>query len=74
MEYHLTVEGMRCGMCEAHVNSVLRTAFPGAKVRSKARKNRTIVVIDQEISPQEFHRALDPTGYQLTGCEIVRQA
>ena len=28
------VEGMHCGMCEAHVNGVVRRAFPVKKVSS----------------------------------------
>ncbi len=30
----LEVEGMACGMCEAHVNDAIRKAFPVKKVTS----------------------------------------
>ena len=34
IKYTVTVEGMQCGMCEAHVNDAVRKAFPVKKVNS----------------------------------------
>ena len=34
----LEVEGMACGMCEAHVNDAIRKAFPVKKVTSSHTK------------------------------------
>ena len=34
----LEVEGMQCGMCEAHVNDTVRKAFPVKKVTSSHTK------------------------------------
>ena len=34
----LEVEGMACGMCEAHVNDVIRKVFPVKKVTSSHTK------------------------------------
>ena len=36
------VEGMQCGMCEAHVNDAVRKAFPVKKVTSSHTKNRPL--------------------------------
>lgn len=34
------VDGMQCGMCEAHVNEAVRAAFPVKKVTSSHAKGR----------------------------------
>lgn len=34
------VDGMQCGMCEAHVNDAVRAAFPVKKVTSSHSKKR----------------------------------
>ena len=35
------VEGMMCGMCEAHVNDAIRKAVPAKKVTSSHKKGET---------------------------------
>ena len=30
-KYTVKVDGMQCGMCEAHVNDTVRKAFPNVK-------------------------------------------
>ena len=39
-KYTVEVNGMMCGMCEAHVNDAIRKAFPVKKVNSSAAKTR----------------------------------
>ena len=40
----LDVEGMACGMCEAHVNDAVRRAFPVKKVSSSHTKGKTEII------------------------------
>lgn len=63
----LTIEGMRCSHCEAHVQDVLRKSFSPKKVSASASKNEAVVILDREISESEAHAAIDPTGYVLKG-------
>lgn len=63
IKYILKIDGMMCGMCEAHVNDVIRRNFDIKKVKSNARKNQTIVISDHLISEEEFHKVIDETGY-----------
>ena len=42
MRYIIAVDGMQCGMCEAHVNEAIRRAFPVKKVASSHSKKQTI--------------------------------
>lgn len=43
-EIILGVEGMRCGMCEAHVNDAIRNNFKVKKVESSHDKSRTVIL------------------------------
>ena len=43
----LEVEGMRCGMCETHVNDVVRRVEGVKKVKSSHIKGRTVVVAEE---------------------------
>jgi heavy metal translocating P-type ATPase len=61
----LGMEGMACGMCEAHVNDAIRNAFPVASVESSHTKKQTVIRTEREISEAELHRVLDPTGYRM---------
>ena len=38
-EITIPVEGMKCGMCEAHVNDIIRKNFNIKSVKASARKN-----------------------------------
>ena len=40
-KYTVEVNGMMCGMCEAHVNDAVRKACPVKKVSSSRSKNQT---------------------------------
>ena len=59
------IDGMQCGMCEAHVNGAIRGAFPDKKVSSSHTKNQAVILTEQDISEQELKAVLDATGYHL---------
>lgn len=40
------VDGMQCGMCEAHVNEAVRAAFPVKKVTSSHAKGETVILTE----------------------------
>lgn len=43
------VEGMACGMCEAHINEAVRNAFPVKKVSSSHTKKQTVIIAESDI-------------------------
>ena len=51
------VDGMMCGMCEAHVNDAVRKAFPVKKVTSSHGKGQTVI---QRHQRDRLHRNLVP--------------
>lgn len=65
--YKITVgiEGMACGMCEAHINDAVRSAFKVKKVTSSHTKNQTVIISESEISEQELKRIIAKTGYEI---------
>ena len=64
-EYHLSIKGMRCGMCESHINNVIRTNFKVKKVSSSFMKGETIILSYEEIDIDRLKAVIDQTGYQL---------
>ncbi|MCD7729244.1 MAG: cation transporter [Clostridia bacterium] len=61
------VEGMRCGMCESHVNDVVRKAGNVSKVTSSHSKNRTEVIAEDDSCVQAMQTAIEGQGYRVTG-------
>ena len=60
------VEGMICGMCEAHVNDAIRKAVPAKKVTSSHTKGEALILIVEKPDAETIRRAIDPTGYTVT--------
>ena len=65
----LKIDGMACGMCEAHVNDAIRKAFNVKKVSSSHSKGETVIVSEQPLSHEQIEQTLAPTGYKLMGIE-----
>lgn len=59
------VEGMACGMCEAHVNDAVRSAFPVKKVTSSHTKKQTVILAQQDISAEELKSVIGKAGYDV---------
>ncbi len=61
------VDGMMCGMCEAHVNDAIRRALPVKKVTSNHRRKETVILTEQDVPDSAIHAALADTGYLPLG-------
>lgn len=59
------IEGMACGMCEAHINNAVRQAFPVKKVTSSHTKKQTIIIAENDISESELKKVIADTGYEI---------
>lgn len=62
----LDVEGMACGMCEAHVNDAVRRAFPVKKVSSSHAKGKTEIISEEPLDEEKLKAAVSATGYTVT--------
>lgn len=66
----LDVEGMACGMCEAHINEAVRNAFPVKKVTSSHTKKRTIIIAEQDIPEEELKEVIVKAGYEAVSVSM----
>lgn len=61
----LGIDGMACGMCEAHINDIVRVSFKVKKVTSSHSKGKTVIVAENEIDESALKAAIDKTGYKM---------
>ncbi len=59
------IDGMMCGMCEAHINDAIRGAFPVKKVVSSHTQGKSVIVSEKEIAEQDIRDVIDQTGYKV---------
>ncbi len=61
------VEGMRCSMCEAHVNDAIRKV-PGVKrVKASATKGEAHIIASSDIDLATIKEAITKEGYGVMG-------
>lgn len=70
LEITLKINGMACGMCEAHVNDAIRQAFKVKKVSSSHAKGET-VIIAEDIDNEKIREVIEKTGYKLLEIQKV---
>ena len=61
----LDVDGMACGMCEAHVNDAVRKAFQVKKVTSSHSKGTTEIISETELDEDKLKAAIEAAGYSV---------
>ena len=59
------VDGMMCGMCEAHVNDAVRKAIPVKKVSSSHTKGETVILSEETPDENILRDAINATGYEV---------
>ena len=68
----LKIEGMSCGMCEAHICDTIRKAFPGAKkVSASHGKGRASFLSENKAPEAQLKAAIDATGYTCLSVETA---
>ena len=67
----LEVEGMACGMCEAHVNDAIRKAFPVKKVTSSHTKGKTVILAENPLDEEKLKSVIAATGYTVRSAETA---
>ena len=60
------VEGMMCGMCEAHVNDAIRKAVPAKKVTSSHTKGEALILTEEKPDADTIRRAINYIGNTVT--------
>lgn len=59
------IDGMKCGMCESHVNDVVRKVADVKKVTSSHAKGETVVISVNPVDEQAIKDAISAQGYNV---------
>ncbi len=66
----LKIDGMMCGMCEAHVCDAIRKAVPTAKKVSASRSKKEASFLTEEaVNTDLLKSSIDETGYTCLSVE-----
>ena len=71
-KYVLKVDGMMCGMCEAHVNNAVRQAASVTDVKSSHSKGTTEITCENDIDVEAVKAAIEKEGYKVSS--VVSEA
>ncbi len=67
------VDGMMCGMCEAHMNDAVRNNFKVKKVESSHKTKTTVILSAEDIDKQKMNEVVSSLGYKMTSFEKQEQ-
>lgn len=68
----MKIDGMMCGMCEAHVCDAIRKAVPSAKkVIASRSKEEASFLTEEAVAEDRLKAAIDATGYSCLGIESI---
>ena len=66
----LKIDGMMCGMCEAHICDTIRKTIPAAKkVAASRSKKEASFLTETAVDTNALKAAIDATGYTCLGIE-----
>lgn len=65
----IEIDGMRCSMCEAHINNIVRKTYNVKKVKSSHKKGACIIMSDDNIDLEEIKNAITNEGYRILKVE-----
>ena len=66
----MKIDGMMCGMCEAHICDAIRKAVPEAKkVAASRSKKEASFLTEEAVDANSLKAVIDATGYTCLGIE-----
>ncbi len=69
----MTVEGMMCGMCEAHVADALRKVPGVEKVKVTRANNQATIHCQEDVSDEALLKAVNDTGYTASNVQVAEE-
>ncbi len=69
-QIRLSIDGMRCGQCEAHVKRRFETLDGALSIQASHIKNEVVILSPRPIDREECEQALSSSGYRIEGYEI----
>ena len=70
VKVELKIDGMACGMCEAHINDAISDQWSVRKLKSSWKKGTTTFLSEIAPSEEDLHDILDPAGYKLLSVKV----
>ena len=67
----MKIDGMACGMCEAHVNDALRRVDGVKKTSSSYSKGQSEVIAEDAVDTDRLRAAVEETGYKVLSISAV---
>ena len=64
-QVNLKIDGMKCGMCEAHINSNVRSLEGIKKVSSSHSKGLCQVICEDNVSLDDIKNVISKDGYRV---------
>lgn len=65
------IDGMMCGMCEAHVCAALRRVFPDAKkVKASRKHGEATFLVENAIDESAVQKAITDIGYTYVSATV----
>lgn len=61
----LKIDGMMCGMCESHMNDVIRQNFQVKKVTSSHKKGETEILSEEPVDEEKVRAEVERIGYKV---------
>ena len=61
----LKIDGMMCGMCESHMNDVIRQNFQVKKVTSSQKKGETEILSEEPVDEEKVRAEVEKIGYKV---------
>lgn len=59
------IDGMMCGMCESHMNDLIRQKFNVKKVSSSHSKGTTEIISEESLDEDKLREEITGIGYTL---------
>lgn len=68
-KYIFSIDGMKCGVCEMHVEDAIRKNLKAIKIKANHIHNSLVVICEDNLVEEDFEHMLAPTGYRITSFE-----
>ena len=68
-EITVNIDGMMCGMCEAHICDAVRREFNVKKIKASHTKNQAEIFTENDIPDDRLKAVIDETGYTFVSAE-----
>lgn len=66
----LSITGMMCPRCEAHMNEAIKAAFKVKSVESSHKDNQTVILSKEKLDENLIANTVASAGYKLGGISV----